>query len=213
MFLRNRFVLAPWIITLRTSTSRTSTSRIIASLRILVPGLTVGIRRATRNDVAELNHVRAMAIGNGVAGKDLRTRIDAANVFTYLAEEDTPFGFVTVGASEVLTQPAEALVQPAEALTQPAEALDNVTGEILEWYLRPEFWHRGFGAKLLVHGLSVLKRRMYEQAIIWLPEKADRAEAITLRLGFEHYGAEKILNDETGSHSAHALVKDLSEYF
>jgi len=165
-----------------------------------VPGHAVGIRRATRNDVAELNHVRAMAIGNGVARKDLRTRLDAANVFTYLAEEDTPFGFVTVGASEALTQPAEALI-------------DNATGEILEWYLRPEFWHRGFGAKLLVHGLSVLKRRMYECAIIWLPAKADRAEAITLRLGFEHHGAEKIVNDSAGSHSAHALIKDLSEYF
>ena len=91
-----------------------------------MPGLSVGIRRATINDVAELNHVRAMAIGSKVAREDLRTRIDAANVFTYLAEEDTPFGFVTVGT--------------AEALVQPAEALDDATGEILEWYLRPEFW-------------------------------------------------------------------------
>lgn len=164
-----------------------------------MPGLSVGIRRATINDVAELNHVRAMAIGSKVAREDLRTRIDAANVFTYLAEEDTPFGFVTVGT--------------AEALVQPAEALDDATGEILEWYLRPEFWHLGFGAKLLVHGLSVLKRRMYERAVIWLPEKAGRAETITLRLGFEHHGAEKIVNDSGGSHSAHALIKDLSEYF
>ena len=49
-----------------------------------MPGLSVGIRRATTNDVAELNHVRAMAIGSKVAREDLRTRIDAANVFLSL---------------------------------------------------------------------------------------------------------------------------------
>ena len=157
----------------------------------------VAIRRAKTSDLDALRAIKnesvaALSLDTDV---DLRPRLEADGVFTYLAEDSEPFGFITVGQSE------ESLFDPAS------------TGEVLEWYLAGRRSQKGYGSKLLVRGLSVLKRRFFDQAVIWLPADAVRAISILNSLGFENAGMERIANSKSGSSVSNADLKDLGDYF
>ena len=157
----------------------------------------IGLRRALEADAAVLQNVRQEARQacefKWPPARDLTSRLAASGVFTYLAESEIPFGFITVGT--------------------PDDELFESTGEVLEWYLVPAKWKSGFGRKLLVHGLSVLKRRQFEQALIWLPESAIAAGKTAAEIGFEQAAVEKEVNLDCTTYVQKAFVKDLSEYF
>ena len=152
--------------------------------------MTVGIRRAVSADIEVLEALRARCFEFGLT-PSMAEHLTAPNTFTYLAEDTSPFGFVTVGSCEI----------------------PLADGEILEWCLLPEHRERAIGRKLFVHGLSVLKRRMCESALIWIPANADRAEVIIRRQGFELSGAtrERTVSNTTIQESA--WTRDLSDFF
>ena len=92
--------------------------------------------------------------------------------FTYLAEDTAPFGFVSAGE-----------------------------GEIVALFLKTQYRGFGMGRKLLVRGLSVLKRRHFDSAHIWLTDNADVARSMIQALGFEPDGSERYVNDSLGGSS------------
>lgn len=130
----------------------------------------VSIRRALPSDTDALVQLEMDARDNTRGWSeavDWSSVFEENGAFTYLAEDVAPFGVITVGS-------------PREA-----QYRDTDTGEVLAWYLHPKYWQQGLGRKLLVHGLSVIKRRHCEQALIWIPELADKADASLRSLNFE----------------------------
>ena len=119
------------------------------AMRNLAKRAHIGIRRAEATDTDNLSNLTSeLAL-------DWPAMFAASGVYSYLAEGDEPFGVVSVA--------------PA------SQAQVDGAGEVVAWYLHPEFRGAGLGKKLLVHGLSVLKRRDFDVALIWVPETADEA--------------------------------------
>jgi len=118
-----------------------------------------------------------------------------SHIFTYLSETDQPFGFVTAGV-------------PLDDLF-----LGEGQGELIALNILPTHWGHGYGKKLLVHGLSVLKRRNFKQAILWVTSGNERAVSIIRRLGFNANGAERITNRADSSIQEHCYELTLEEYF
>lgn len=120
----------------------------------------VAIRRAVasdRNALANVEQVALQATHEINHGPtDWAYYLDSTDHFIYLAEHERPFGFVCAGM-----------------------------GEVIGLYLRPDCWGCGMGKKLLVRGLSVLKRRGFEHAFLWVRDDASRMQAVVASIGFE----------------------------
>lgn len=159
----------------------------------------VAIRRANPADAGELAKVEAIAQTavqeSWQAQTDWQERFMAKGLFTYLCEDTQPFGFVTSS-------------DPIEEYFR-----DGDTGEILGLCLHPDYWGSGFGKKLLVHGVTVLKRRGFERAIIWIPDFAQRAIATAASLQFEQLDGSRVTNHDGGSLSEYCYGLDLTGYF
>jgi ribosomal protein S18 acetylase RimI-like enzyme len=153
----------------------------------------VGIRRALAADAGALNQIRSETPGPFALTRGLERHLAEPAVYTYLAEDEAPFGFVTVG---------------------PATDLEHSgMGEVREWFVSETYQRRGYGRKLLVHGLTVLKRRMCDSALIWLPAEAIRPLDVLLQHGFKAYSAQRVVNVDELSSTEQAYLKDLSDYF
>jgi ribosomal protein S18 acetylase RimI-like enzyme len=153
----------------------------------------VGIRRALAIDAGALNRIRSETSGLFTPARDLERHLAEPDIYTYLAEDDAPFGFVTVG--------------PVTDLEQ------DGLGEVREWFVSPTYQQHGYGRKLLVHGLTVLKRRMCDSALIWLPVETTRPLDVVLKHGFKAYPAERVVNVGELSRTEQAYLKDLGDYF
>ncbi len=158
----------------------------------------VAIRRATREDTGDLRRVEAAArqgmIPSWPGETDWVTAMEKA--FTYLSEDDMPFGFVTSGS-----------------LSEPSLD-DGHTGEIQALFVHPDYQGFGVGRKLLVHGLSVLRRRGYESALIWVPVAGGAALRIVEALKFRPAGSVRLLNGgQSTTVKEIAWRLDISDYF
>ena len=157
---------------------------------------TISIRRAVSGDLEALEAARGASVQAetgwpALFSFSLGNHLEAPGIFTYLAEDEHPFGFVTVGGCE----------------------LDLAEGEIFEWFLRKEYQQSTYGRRLLVHGLSVLKRRQCESVLIWLPAPAARAREVLVRQGFEDSGATRERNGAEDTIIDAGFIRDLSDYF
>lgn len=153
----------------------------------------VGIRRALAADAGALNQIRSETPGPFAPTRALGRLLAEPCVYTYLVEDEVPFGFVTVG---------------------PDTDLEHVgLGEIREWFVSTTYQQRGYGRKLLVHGLTVLKRKMCDSALIWLPVDVARPLDVILQHGFKTHPAQRLVNVGDLSSTEQAYVRDLSDYF
>jgi len=153
----------------------------------------VGIRRALAADAGALNQIRSKTPGPFAPTRGLERHLAEPGVYTYLAEDEAPFGFVTVG---------------------PATDLEHAgLGEVREWFVSATYQQCGYGRKLLVHGLTVLKRRMCDSALIWLPVEATRPLDVLLKHGFKAYPAQRCVNVDQLSSAEQAYIRDLGDYF
>lgn len=153
----------------------------------------VGIRRALALDAGALNQIRSEASGPFPPTRALEHHLVEPAVYTYLVEDEVPFGFVTVG---------------------PATDLEQIgLGEIREWFVLATYQQRGYGRKLLVHGLSVLKRRMCDSALIWVPLEVNRPRDVLLQHGFKTYPAQRLVNVDEESSTEQAYLRGLGDYF
>ena len=157
----------------------------------------VAIRRALKEDLADLKAVERDAMGEipDAVTRDWSDLMRRKGIFTYIAEDDAPFGMVTAGP-------------PQEDFLD-----DDKTGEILALYLQPSYQGRGLGRKLLVHGVSVIKRWDSVRAVIWIPEVATRALHVVTVLGFEELGASREINREGGTVVETCLALDCANWF
>lgn len=157
----------------------------------------VAIRRALKEDLADLKAVERDAMGEipDAVARDWSDLLRRKGIFTYIAEDDAPFGMVTAGP-------------PQEDFLD-----DDKTGEILALYLKPSYQGRGLGRKLLVHGVSVIKRRDSARAVIWIPAVATRALHVVTVLGFEELGASREINREGGTVVETCLALDCANWF
>jgi len=127
----------------------------------------VGIRRAESRDRAALAAVLASCgFDAGDRATELPGLLESEAHFVYLAEDESPFGFVAAGRHE-------------------GGLLEPTAGEILGLYLATSHQGFGMGRKLLVRGLSVLKRRGFESAFAWLPADSERAITVFEEVSFE----------------------------
>jgi len=159
----------------------------------------VAIRRAIDADVDDLFRVQraALAAMHGVSppAPDWRTLMGNPEHFVYLAEDETPFGFVCAG-------------QPLDDVFE-----GKLTGEVIGLYLLPEYWGHGMGRKLLVRGLSVLKRRDFDSAFMWVREDAERALGVAASLHFERTAMSRTTNVGPEPVFEIGYQLDLGEYF
>jgi ribosomal protein S18 acetylase RimI-like enzyme len=141
----------------------------------------VAIRRAETVDVESIGRVASEVGASGGIESDLVAGLfDDPAVFTYLAEVDDTFGFVTAG-------------HPMDA-----DVYDKGVGEIIGLAVLPRFRCFGIGSKLLVHGLTVLKLRGYLRAAAWLPDAEPRSRELFERLRFTSTGMSRAVNHPSG---------------
>ena len=126
----------------------------------------VSIRRAGRRDKASLLRLTPADIHRLTDWQHLNRE---GVFFTYLAEDRSPFGFVSAGE-----------------------------GEVMAIFLKKQYRGFGMGRKLLVRGLSVLNRRGFDSAHIWLAATSRVASNMILSLGFEADGSERYINKTDG---------------
>lgn len=155
----------------------------------------VGIRRATRADAPALDRVESGASARPSPGRDWGLFSESREHFIYLAEDEQVFGFVCAGT------PSDVDVAGAG------------TGELFGLYLLPTHQGHGMGRKLLVRGLSVLKRRGFERGFMWVPRDARPVRHIAARLGFEPAGTQRATNTRAGELDEIGLVISLDEWF
>ena len=97
-------------------------------------------------------------------------------------------------------------------MTEP-DLVEGDTGEVLTWHLLPAWRGNGYGRRLLVHGLTVIKRLHFEQALIWVPIGCERALEVLSRLGFESTGATRTSNVKGAAPEETAWSVNLEAYF
>ncbi len=157
----------------------------------------VGIRRADAGDIEALERVEQEALPgpDAAAYRDWRVLFHDGTVFTYLAEDKRPFGFVIAGA-------------PREDWFA-----DGITGEVISLCVLPDYQGHGAGRRLLVHGISVLKRRHFESALIWLRDDAERALRLIESLGFAPIESVRTINTRRSEVRERAYKLSLDDYF
>lgn len=155
----------------------------------------VGIRRATHADYPALVLVQ-QAVAPTAPQRDW-AGLGQGQHFIYLAEDKAPFGFVCAGAP----------------LLEPGIEGEEGAGEIIGWYLAPAYQGHGMGKKLLVRGLSVLKRRAFETAVIWLPDDAWRARLVIEQLAFASADMTRTTNQDGISVTEQGYRLSLDAYF
>lgn len=157
-----------------------------------------------------MNHVDVVGIRRMADGesKDLSALVDAElqpfdvaywqrqllmpGNFTYVIEQKSIFGFVSAGSAD---------------LPNPR------IGELLGLYVDPSKRRQGWGRKLLVRGLSVLKLREFESACVYLKEEARGARALLTELGFVATALEKTSFIDGQEVIQTGYQTDLADYF
>ena len=161
----------------------------------------VAIRRAEEKDIPAILAIQSDALNalrvpiGRYSAQEWQGFFNDPRIFTYLCETDRPFGFVTAGA-------------PLEDFF-----MDGEHGELIAVNILPTHREHGYGKKLLVHGISVLKRRNFKRAIVWAANENERAIAIIDRLGSNPNGAVRITNRADASQQEYCYQLDLEEYF
>ncbi len=155
----------------------------------------VSIRRAEADDYDLLSEVYLQSMAGGPVARDWPSIFGQADVFTYLAEEKEPFAFITAGTS------------------QEEYFRDEKHGELIGVHVLPSHQCHGYGRKLLIHGISVLKRRQYETAIAWVPSNNPSALGIFEAVGFRKNGASRELNFNAASVSECCLEINIQKFF
>lgn len=152
----------------------------------------VGIRRAYATDFPFLIELAGDEI-MGFDAQHWQQRLPAPGVFTYLAEDKAIFGFVTVGRSVLLR--------------------DSV-GEVFGLYLERSHRRGGMGKKLLVRGLSVLKRRGFKQAVVFIAESEPEPARLLLEdIGFTPDAGTREINHQDQVFSQIGYGLPLDDYF
>ncbi len=150
----------------------------------------VGIRRASLEELAGIyTEVSQHPVPFDVDHWQRQSLVTGS--FTYLLELDDIFGFVSAGSAEL----------PDESI-----------GEIYGLWIAPTFRRQGWGRKLLVRGISVLKRRNFSQGLCYLSEDV-AAEKLLQGLGFELTPSERVSNSNAQSVRQFGYQLDLSDYF
>ena len=155
----------------------------------------VAVRRATSDDLEALVQLQGNA--------EIRFPSDgwlpmlrSTEFFTDLAEDMQLFGFVTVGPSKLAGLAGESC------------------GEVMGLYIKPDYRRHGMGKRLLVRGLTVLKRRGFDSARIWLSPAVSPAVKLVRTLDFKTDGTERYSN-EPGRSTRFEVAYELSltDYF
>ena len=149
----------------------------------------VSIRRP---DPADFDDISMLMAGGSAQASLVISRLSADDVYAYMAEDERVFGFVTCGAPLIA---------------------EKGVGEIIAIFVSPQ--HRGFGMgkKLLVRGLSVLKRRGFEIATLWVNED-NLVDGFLESLGFELAVETRELNLPDGNVALQrCFCRPLDDYF
>ncbi len=158
----------------------------------------VAIRRALVADVTNLRGVEQAATsasGVDASPRDWDNLLGSKGIFTYVMEDAAPFGMVSAGP-------------PAEPWFA-----DGETSEILAWFLQPTYQGHGLGRKLLVHGISVIKRRHSRRALVWIPAAAARARSVAESVGFEMHGTRREVNHAGGTSLEEGYTLNCEKWF
>ena len=141
------------------------------------PLTNVLIRRAQAPDVERLEALDSQTEW------DWKAVISAGKSFTYLAEDDAPFGFVTAGQ-----------------------------GQVNGLFITPSHRGHGMGKKLLVRGLSILKLSGCPEAKVWLPADSPVVRLFE-GLDFKLDGSERLTNGHGVTQLDYGYALSLAEYF
>lgn len=74
------------------------------------------------------------------------------------------------------------------------EDLDDSYGEIWGIYLAPDFFHQGYGSKLINWAINELKNQNYQNVSLWVLEENLKARTFYEKMGFKNDGTIKELN-------------------
>lgn len=164
----------------------------------MIPLNGVGIRRALEPDLevlmslSEAGDELAECILNKQWQREWQGRLGSPDVFTYLVEDKDVFGFVTAG---------------------PSLLLEVEDGELLGLFLKPAHRGAGMGKKLLVRGLSVLKRRNFSRAVVFIENQDVVMKGLLTSLGFETGIGDREINCSQGTVHQVGFGLDLNGYF
>lgn len=156
----------------------------------------IGMRIAAIADVPDLIAIRASSVdvSTGLYREtDWQLMLESRDCFTYLLEDVKPFAYMTAGRA--------------------IEDYFDDYGEVRALYVCPEYRRRGFGRRLVVQGLSVLKRRDFARAMVWIEDGHDHIVDLVHGLKFESLDSSRTTNLVGASRVESSYGLDISNYF
>ncbi|MDY0910645.1 GNAT family N-acetyltransferase [Microbacterium sp. CFBP9034] len=175
------------------------------------------VRRATREDVRAISHLRVdtwRAAYAGLMSADLLDRLDAdAEAVRRLARWDEMH--VDPRGSELVAE-VDGVVAGWAAVGASIDDDRPRDGQVFAIYARPEFWSRGVGHALMLVAEEHLRAAGFRKAHLWVLDGNERAAAFYERHGWREDGATMTDERRIGGGDVHALferrrVRDLSE--
>ncbi|MBT6247464.1 MAG: hypothetical protein HOI43_18750 [Gammaproteobacteria bacterium] len=164
----------------------------------------VGIRRAVPSDADLLVELQSMVQTSQDSNWDevlpWHLWLTDSQFFTYVAEQSVLIGAVAVGP-----------IRDSDLVGD--DLLDGNPGEIIAWFIHPDQDYQKLGRKLLVHGLTVLKRCFFESAVIWVASNSKTAPAVIQSLHFWDTGLERVRNLSSKSINENCYKLHLGSYF
>lgn len=116
----------------------------------------------------------------------------AKGSFTYVAEQESIFGFASIGSAGL----------PDEGI-----------GEVFGLWIDPAYRRQRWGRKLLVRGLTGLKRTGCHAAHTYVNPKQRSIESLLLDLDFVRLLEPRLVNQGGDSLSQSGFALDLKDYF
>jgi len=85
------------------------------------------------------------------------------------------------------------------------ESKDNASGEISAIYLDPNYWRKGYGARLCIAALKELSKTGYKEVLLWVMADNTQARLFYEKLGFQSTSKTKLEEFYNGG----ALLKEI----
>lgn len=152
----------------------------------------MNIRRATPEDAPTLAKVHVDSWQAAYQGIVPASHLER---FTYQRREDAFRQALSANTEEtyLITDNDQAIAILTIGPSRDDDLDTTTTGELWGIYIRPEYWRKGVGSRLVHEAESMLQSRGYTQVVLWVLEDNINARQFYERVGYRLDGAYKMI--------------------
>jgi ribosomal protein S18 acetylase RimI-like enzyme len=141
----------------------------------------IEIRRAEAADAHEISRIYALSWKTGYRGMIPQDYLDALSEDYWTPKFQK---WLSEGTLRALILSEDSVPAGAIAFGKSREKNLPDWGEVASLYLRPEFFRRGYGKKLMEEAFRFFRENGYQDCFLWVLRENERAQAFYRSLGF-----------------------------